>query len=1069
MKSRIYPSRTRRSGLLCHYDPHCLLLRIFLGSYLVTNSLSDFKVDVHRKNSSESNESIGLYNSSVLQSSVVVAHSADVCPTSSYGPEKLAPSKSFDSADAKADTEEIKEAPEPRAFIQRQGSLDSQEVRLDGSDNEREVSPVKLQRHRSTDNSKTARKNMSNMSLGCIHPNNCYISTHGGQLQNLASYLCLENDYTTKSELAIENISAADLSGKVYLMHHHPNAQMRRDSNSTMSAIQLPIAGSSKVKVLPSSVISVRRIKSAAIESSPHPLAPYIPPQPNSVEVIGGQPLRNPHHVVLPPPSKSLSRNPHLNLCPKDPKAEQLVYPIAEQADEAHMRPASGFDSSSSDTEDNEPEEEDKREHGQEEKKEADEEEAKNVQEGHSTTTESESDIERIQAQSTDSDTENNGSRSPLLEFHRISIENVEEKGSGMRHRKGNGSLKGESKKEDASFSRGNVRFEQSSKDGSKSSPFSDWEEASASSKDMLLTTSREKQKNPIWFDFSMDANNISVDVTTETEDGTREFSRSPEISTAEEDRSAPASSTAAGRNLGAIPKMGRRMSAGVDEYPLITHSRGVIRRPTAPVDVSGGQTPILTFFNSRSDYHMMMYGQQLEYPMANLSNFRPRNLDGGFHHHATQPKVKRSRERRQKSFDNSMGGGGRSTGSETNFSGNQREMGFDSGTICENPVISISNSLSMHDFMDSSSIPHGFDKSLSSRPSVQAAILSIGRVELNDDTFGEMSRFYLDNTKLKPMPKYYKFSLNFVGKHTFKIHMDRLQLLALFDRDTSWCQVVLATVLTFLVSVLGALVLHLGFYEDIFAFIFCFVIAGSQYSLIKSVQPDAASPIHGFNKTVSYSRPIYFCLCTTLLIGAHHMAQELTSSSCHLDLFGVTLHSREFYQMVEYILSIVLLAFPILFSLGLFPQINTFLMYFLEQVEMHVFGGNAVSNLTAAFFAVLKSILACVILYGPAYGGLIEPQGTQHVMFSIFCALLIPIAYHLSRTASDLTYIWLLIKSSIQLHSEEDEHESVTETKKPSTSESNCSSGGEAPAESRKLMISFKGYCTQGALWVKW
>uniref|UniRef100_A0A1B0CEQ8 Pecanex-like protein n=2 Tax=Lutzomyia longipalpis TaxID=7200 RepID=A0A1B0CEQ8_LUTLO len=358
-----------------------------------------------------------------------------------------------------------------------------------------------------------------------------------------------------------------------------------------------------------------------------------------------------------------------------------------------------------------------------------------------------------------------------------------------------------------------------------------------------------------------------------------------------------------------------------------------------------------------------------------------------------------------------------------------------------------------MHDFMDSASIPHGFDKSLSSRPSVQAAILSIGRVEIADDTFGEMSRFYQDIAKLKPMPKYYKLSMNFLGHHTFKIQMDRLQLLALFDRDTGWFQVILATILTFLVSILGALVLHLGFYEDIFAFIFCFVIAGSQYSLIKSVQPDAASPIHGFNKTVSYSRPIYFCLCTLLLIGAHKMSRQSPYDDVpgNVDLFGGTIHSRTFYEMIEYILSIVLLAFPILFSLGLFPQINTFLMYFLEQVEMHVFGGNAVCNLTAAFFAVLKSILACIILYGPAYGGLIEPQGSQHVMFSIFCALLIPIAYHLSRTASDLTYVWLLIKSSIQLHSDEDEHEpsSAEKVKKSPSTESNCSSG-EAVQENR-------------------
>uniref|UniRef100_A0A1B0CER0 Pecanex-like protein n=1 Tax=Lutzomyia longipalpis TaxID=7200 RepID=A0A1B0CER0_LUTLO len=991
-------------------------------------STIDFKVDVHRKNSSESNESIGLYNSSVLQSSVVVAHSADVCPTASYSAaDKGAVAASAADVEAKMEQEEGKEeTPErQRSFMQRQASLDSEEARLDRP----VIYPVKMHWHRPSD--KGIVKTMCNISMGCIHPYHYYQAPD--RLGGLRMYA--EHDYTTKSELAIENLSAADARA-------HQQAQMRRDSNSTMSAIQLPIASSSAglkghpnaegTKVLPTTIMTVRRIKSAAIEtSSPHPLAPF-PPQPNSVEVIGGQPLRNPHHVVLPPPSKTLSRNPHLNLCPKDAKvggnmSEQLVYPIAEQADEVggahHIRPAS-FESSTSDSE-----EENEEPHAKEEEEEEDDDDkkvdAKIAQEQQSTTTESESDIDRIQAQSTDSDTENNGSRSPLLEFHRISVENVEEKSSGVRHRKGNGASgkAGDGKKGDDAFARGNVRFEPS-KETSKGSPFSDWEEgASASSKDMLLTTtSRDKPKNPIWFDFSMDANNISVDVTTEAEDAAKELSRSSEERIRRRRRSS------------------RELSAGVDEYPLIAHSRGAIRRPTAPVEGTSGQTPILTFFNSRSDYHMTMYGQQMEYPMASLTNFRPRNLDGSFHHHhhSTQPKRKRSRERRQKSFDSSIAGGR----SETNFVGNQREMGFEGGAICENSVISISNSLSMHDFMDSASIPHGFDKSLSSRPSVQAAILSIGRVEIADDTFGEMSRFYQDIAKLKPMPKYYKLSMNFLGHHTFKIQMDRLQLLALFDRDTGWFQVILATILTFLVSILGALVLHLGFYEDIFAFIFCFVIAGSQYSLIKSVQPDAASPIHGFNKTVSYSRPIYFCLCTLLLIGAHKMSRQSPYDDVpgNVDLFGGTIHSRTFYEMIEYILSIVLLAFPILFSLGLFPQINTFLMYFLEQVEMHVFGGNAVCNLTAAFFAVLKSILACIILYGPAYGGLIEPQGSQHVMFSIFCALLIPIAYHLSRTASDLTYVWLLIKSSIQLHSDEDEHEpsSAEKVKKSPSTESN-------------------------------
>lgn len=37
---------------------------------------------------------------------------------------------------------------------------------------------------------------------------------------------------------------------------------------------------------------------------------------------------------------------------------------------------------------------------------------------------------------------------------------------------------------------------------------------------------------------------------------------------------------------------------------------------------------------------------------------------------------------------------------------------------------------------------------------------------------------------------------------------------------------------------------------------------------------------------------------------------------------------------------AVFLLCLPAIFTLGLLPQVNTFVMYILEQVEIHVFGG---------------------------------------------------------------------------------------------------------------------------------
>lgn len=50
---------------------------------------------------------------------------------------------------------------------------------------------------------------------------------------------------------------------------------------------------------------------------------------------------------------------------------------------------------------------------------------------------------------------------------------------------------------------------------------------------------------------------------------------------------------------------------------------------------------------------------------------------------------------------------------------------------------------------------------------------------------------------------------------------------------------------LSSLVAFLGYLLLLKGFFTDIWVFQFCLVIASCQYSLLKSVQPDAASPMH--------------------------------------------------------------------------------------------------------------------------------------------------------------------------------------------------------------------------------
>jgi hypothetical protein len=245
------------------------------------------------------------------------------------------------------------------------------------------------------------------------------------------------------------------------------------------------------------------------------------------------------------------------------------------------------------------------------------------------------------------------------------------------------------------------------------------------------------------------------------------------------------------------------------------------------------------------------------------------------------------------------------------------------------------------------------------------------------------------------------------------KVTLDRLKLLALLDRNLTFFETLLSILFGILVSVSGAILLHSNFYEDLLAFIFCFVMASCQYSLLKSVQPDAASPTHGFNRIIAYSRPIYFCIFAGMILVLNSYIDERTEAQPY-SLGGGQLTNPQVLLLIRDFLVKFILFFPILFSLGLFPQINTFIMYLLEQVDMHIFGGNAMSSLLASFYCIFRSILAVIVMNGFAYGGLSEPKGSRHILFSIFCACLVACSYHLSRSASDPSHLWNIVKRHV-------------------------------------------------------
>ncbi|XP_068182922.1 pecanex-like protein 2 [Antennarius striatus] len=298
------------------------------------------------------------------------------------------------------------------------------------------------------------------------------------------------------------------------------------------------------------------------------------------------------------------------------------------------------------------------------------------------------------------------------------------------------------------------------------------------------------------------------------------------------------------------------------------------------------------------------------------------------------------------------------------------------------------------------------------------------------EDSLDESSE---TSTQEKPTRKiYYKLKL-YPGRW-INILYDRLTLLALLDRNQDVLENLLAVFMAFLVAFLGFVLLNHGCFKDFWVFQFCLVIASCQYSLLKSVQPDAASPTHGHNQLVAYSRAAYFCIFCTLIWLLEQLLRmkDLPVST----LYGITIVCHDVLLLTRDLLVGFTYCFPITFLVGLFPQINTFTIYLLEQIDIHLFGGTAATSLISAIYSILRSLLALSLLYGFCFGALKEPWDEQHTpaLFSGFCGLLVVFSYHLSRQSSDPCVLMSLIRSKIMptLVQTEEEEEDDSESKDP-------------------------------------
>lgn len=77
---------------------------------------------------------------------------------------------------------------------------------------------------------------------------------------------------------------------------------------------------------------------------------------------------------------------------------------------------------------------------------------------------------------------------------------------------------------------------------------------------------------------------------------------------------------------------------------------------------------------------------------------------------------------------------------------------------------------------------------------------------------------------------------MNVLNLKTFKIRFDRLALQAFLDRNITTSELIFSILLSISVSILSSILLYKEFFQDLSLFIFCFVIASSQYTLLKVI-----------------------------------------------------------------------------------------------------------------------------------------------------------------------------------------------------------------------------------------
>jgi hypothetical protein len=242
-----------------------------------------------------------------------------------------------------------------------------------------------------------------------------------------------------------------------------------------------------------------------------------------------------------------------------------------------------------------------------------------------------------------------------------------------------------------------------------------------------------------------------------------------------------------------------------------------------------------------------------------------------------------------------------------------------------------------------------------------------------------------------------------------FKIPFSRLELEETFDKNNSILEIFKMVGTSLLSSwILYRLIFTLQISKTLVTLII-FSFATSQFSLIKSPQPDAHSPFHITPILLSYSRSFYFILFGGSSLLSNYFLE--IGSSDVIQFFNISFSVDDFLYFFRNVSVFLVVFIPLLFLFG-FPNLKTFTLFLFEYIHIHIFGGTGGLSIIGIIILFLIDTFVTLVLVTLGYFSKFDQTISIDLLRGVYGSLLVGLTYFKSRLSSNSHFFTKIILS---------------------------------------------------------